>query len=124
MAQRVSDARRTVLWIDQTLHRHRHFETPRYRDLTSPIAAETDSQKLTALLHETTEIMLDESFIMPIAEATGLGTSPPPHFIPTGNARVMTRIRASHDRGSSPRHSAGDDDHGEIAKEAMRRAGV
>jgi peptide/nickel transport system substrate-binding protein len=49
-----------------------HFETQRYKQLISQITAETDMQRLRALLHEATEILLDESFIAPIAESTGV----------------------------------------------------
>jgi peptide/nickel transport system substrate-binding protein len=49
-----------------------HFTSQRYLDLVNQITAEPDPKKLNPLLHETTQIMLDESFIAPIAESTGL----------------------------------------------------
>jgi peptide/nickel transport system substrate-binding protein len=48
-----------------------HFETQRYTDLLHRVRSETDAQRLKAHLNEVTQIMLDEAFIAPIAEATG-----------------------------------------------------
>lgn len=46
-----------------------HFETPLYKDLLSQVYTETNEQALKAELHELTRIMLDQSFIAPIAES-------------------------------------------------------
>jgi ABC-type transport system substrate-binding protein len=53
-----------------------HFDTPRYAQLIDQIVAETDDQKLKALLHEVTQIWLDEAFVLPIAEGAGRDTGP------------------------------------------------
>jgi peptide/nickel transport system substrate-binding protein len=48
-----------------------HFATPHYVDLIARTTAATDVPALTAELHEVTRIMLDESFVAPIAESAG-----------------------------------------------------
>ncbi len=53
-----------------------HFATPRYQELIDQMNAATDDQQLKALLHEITQIMLDESFVVPIAEGAGTVTGP------------------------------------------------
>jgi peptide/nickel transport system substrate-binding protein len=53
-----------------------HFETPRYTELIAQAYSETDNGKLKTQLHELTQIMLDESFVAPIAES-GTTTSGP-----------------------------------------------
>ena len=53
-----------------------HFETQRYTDLIGQIYAETDPAALKSELHEVTQIMLDESFIAPIAESATATTGP------------------------------------------------
>jgi ABC-type transport system substrate-binding protein len=45
-----------------------HFDTPRYAQLIDQITAEVDDQKLKMLLHDVTQIWLDEAFVIPIAE--------------------------------------------------------
>jgi peptide/nickel transport system substrate-binding protein len=47
-----------------------HFDSPRYRELIAQVVAETDAQRLKAALHEISQILLNESFVAPIAEAT------------------------------------------------------
>jgi len=53
-----------------------HFESPRYRDLIGQVVAATDDTQLKANLHEITQIMLDESFVALIAEATARDAGP------------------------------------------------
>ncbi len=53
-----------------------HFDTPRYRELIAQIYAATDPAPLKSELHEVTQIMLDESFIAPIAESAAATTGP------------------------------------------------
>jgi peptide/nickel transport system substrate-binding protein len=53
-----------------------HFDAPRYAQLISQILAEIDDQNLKTLLHEVTQIWLDEAFIIPIAEGAGRDTGP------------------------------------------------
>jgi peptide/nickel transport system substrate-binding protein len=53
-----------------------HFDSPRYAQLVDQIVAEVDDQKLKALLHEVTQIWLDEAFVIPIAEGAGRDTGP------------------------------------------------
>src|SRR5262249_11237569 len=53
-----------------------HFDTPRYGQLIDQITAEVDDEKLKALLHEVTQIWLDESFVIPIAEGASRDTGP------------------------------------------------
>ena len=53
-----------------------HFATPRYQDLIDQANAATDDQQLRAVLHEVTQIMLDESFVIPLAEAAGTLNGP------------------------------------------------
>jgi peptide/nickel transport system substrate-binding protein len=53
-----------------------HFEAPRYRDLLVQINGETDPAALKTELHEVTQIMLDESFIAPIAESASATSGP------------------------------------------------
>jgi peptide/nickel transport system substrate-binding protein len=53
-----------------------HFDTPRYAQLIDQITAEVDDQKLKTLLHEVTQIWLDESFVITIAEGASRDTGP------------------------------------------------
>ncbi len=53
-----------------------HFTTPRYQDLIDQANAASDDQQLRAVLHEVTQIMLDESFVIPLAEAAGTLNGP------------------------------------------------
>jgi peptide/nickel transport system substrate-binding protein len=53
-----------------------HFDTPRYAQLIEQTAAEVDDQKLKALLHEVTQMWLDESFVIPIAEGASRDSGP------------------------------------------------
>jgi peptide/nickel transport system substrate-binding protein len=53
-----------------------HFDNQRYRDLIDQANVETDEQKLRALLHEVTQIMLDEAWVAPIAESATTTTGP------------------------------------------------
>jgi peptide/nickel transport system substrate-binding protein len=53
-----------------------HFDSRRYRELIGQVVAETDEQRLKAELHEITQIMLDESFVALIAEATARDAGP------------------------------------------------
>jgi ABC-type transport system substrate-binding protein len=53
-----------------------HFDTPRYAQVIDQIVAEVDDQKLKALLHEVTQVWLDEAFVIPIAEGAGRDTGP------------------------------------------------
>jgi ABC-type transport system substrate-binding protein len=53
-----------------------HFDTPRYAQLIDQIVAEVDYLKLKPLLHEVTQIWLDEAFAIPIAEGAGRDTGP------------------------------------------------
>jgi peptide/nickel transport system substrate-binding protein len=53
-----------------------HFESPRYQALIDQVTAETDDQKLKALVHDVTQIILDESFVIPIAEDVGRDAGP------------------------------------------------
>jgi len=46
-----------------------HFATPRYQEVQEQVRSETDDRKLKELLHELNQILLDESFVAPIAEA-------------------------------------------------------
>jgi peptide/nickel transport system substrate-binding protein len=46
-----------------------HFGVQRYQDLVALINSATDDQQLKGPLHELTQIMLDEPFVVPIAEA-------------------------------------------------------
>jgi peptide/nickel transport system substrate-binding protein len=52
------------------------FDSPRYQELIGEAFAETDDQKLKAELHELTQIILDTSFVAPIAEATDRDAGP------------------------------------------------
>jgi peptide/nickel transport system substrate-binding protein len=51
-----------------------YFSTPRYLQLMDETAAATDDQQLKAGLHEMTQIILDEAFVLPIAEGFGQQT--------------------------------------------------
>jgi peptide/nickel transport system substrate-binding protein len=53
-----------------------HFDSPRYQDLIDQVTAETDDHKLKASLHEVTQIMLDESWVIPLAEDVGRDAGP------------------------------------------------
>jgi peptide/nickel transport system substrate-binding protein len=53
-----------------------HFTSQRYGDLIGQVTASTDDASLRTELHELTQIMLDESFILPIAEGAGPTTGP------------------------------------------------
>jgi peptide/nickel transport system substrate-binding protein len=53
-----------------------HFESQRYEDLVDQVILETDAPRLKALLHEVNQIILDESFVMPIVEGTGRDIGP------------------------------------------------
>lgn len=48
-----------------------NFVTPRYMELIDQAKSATDVQSLKAILHEVTQIILDEAFIVPFAEGTG-----------------------------------------------------
>jgi ABC-type transport system substrate-binding protein len=47
-----------------------HFSTARYQEPQDQARVETNDRKLQSVLHELTQILLDESFVLPIAEAT------------------------------------------------------
>jgi ABC-type transport system substrate-binding protein len=51
-----------------------YFSSPRYLELMDETAAATDDQQLKAGLHEMTQIILDEAFVLPIAEGFGQQT--------------------------------------------------
>jgi peptide/nickel transport system substrate-binding protein len=53
-----------------------HYDTPQYAQLIEQITAEVDDQKLKRLLHEVTQIWLDEAFMIPIAEGAGRDVGP------------------------------------------------
>ena len=53
-----------------------HFETPRYKELIAQTYSATDDRALKALLHELTQIVLEESFVAPIAESASTTTGP------------------------------------------------
>ena len=53
-----------------------HFESPRYKELIDQSYAETDDQKLKPRLREMTQIMLDEAFVVPIAEPSSGASGP------------------------------------------------
>jgi peptide/nickel transport system substrate-binding protein len=53
-----------------------HFESDRYSQLIALTNTDTDDQTLKTHLHELTQIMLDESFIAPIAESAAATTGP------------------------------------------------
>ena len=53
-----------------------HFASPHYADLINRMNVQTDDQRLKVLLHELTQITLDESFVLPIAEGFGPTTGP------------------------------------------------
>jgi ABC-type transport system substrate-binding protein len=46
-----------------------HFDSARYKELIDQSRSEIDDQRLKAELRELTQITLDESFVVPIAEA-------------------------------------------------------
>ncbi len=45
-----------------------HFESPRYKELIDQSLGETNDQQLKSIMHELTQITLDEAFVVPIAE--------------------------------------------------------
>lgn len=47
-----------------------NFETPRYKQLIEQSYSQTDDQQLKGTLRELTQIMLDEAFVLPVAELT------------------------------------------------------
>jgi peptide/nickel transport system substrate-binding protein len=51
-----------------------YFSSPRYLQLMDETASATDDQQLKAGLHEMTQIILDEAFVLPIAEGFGQQT--------------------------------------------------
>jgi hypothetical protein len=51
-------------------------ESPRYQAFIDQVMAETDDQKLKTLLHDVTQVMLDESWVIPIAEDVGRDAGP------------------------------------------------
>jgi peptide/nickel transport system substrate-binding protein len=53
-----------------------NFVSPRYQTLIDQAFASTDEQQLKAVLHELNQILLDESFILVIAENAGQQTGP------------------------------------------------
>ncbi len=53
-----------------------HFTNQRYAELIDQINVSTDDAQLKSGLHELTQIMLDESFVLPIAEGAGPTTGP------------------------------------------------
>jgi peptide/nickel transport system substrate-binding protein len=53
-----------------------HFTTPRYQQLLDQVTGATADQQEKVLVHEVTQIMLDESFVIPIAEAAGTVNGP------------------------------------------------
>ncbi len=53
-----------------------HFDSPRYRELIARVVSATDDGSLKPELHELTQILLDESFVAPIAEATDRDAGP------------------------------------------------
>jgi len=48
-----------------------NFVTPRYKQLIDQAVNLADEQALKATVHEVTQIMLDEAFILPFAEGAG-----------------------------------------------------
>jgi hypothetical protein len=53
-----------------------NFVTDRYTQLIAETLSATDDQRLKATLHELTAIMLDEAFVVQIAEGAGQLTGP------------------------------------------------
>ena len=53
-----------------------HYDSPRYHDLIAQANAATNDDQLKVVLHELTQILLDESFVAPIAEGASIATGP------------------------------------------------
>ena len=64
-----------------------NFANQRYKELIDQVVRTTDDVTLKATVHEVTQIMLDEAFILPFAEATGQLAGP---------EVVRTRVSGAH----------------------------